>query len=91
MGMGYWFRVDHEILLVATRGKPLCPLEREQARSVFDVPASRIHSEKPELVLEIIDKYFPTLPKIELNRRGPARPGWDAWGLEVDQPNGGEA
>ena len=26
---------------------------------------------------------FPTLPKIELYRRGAARPGWDAWGNEV--------
>ena len=26
---------------------------------------------------------FPTLPKIELNRRGFARAGWDAWGHEV--------
>ena len=30
----------------------------------------------------MIDWYFPTLPKIELNRRGPARQGWDAWGNE---------
>jgi hypothetical protein len=28
------------------------------------------------------DQDFPNLPKIELNRRGPARPGWDAWGNE---------
>ena len=31
----------------------------------------------------MIEQYFPTLPKIELNRRGAPRPGWDAWGDEV--------
>jgi N6-adenosine-specific RNA methylase IME4 len=84
IGMGHWFRVDHEILLVATRGSVPCPAQGEQSRSVFDVPASRVHSQKPELVLELIEKHFPNLPKIELNRRGPPRPGWDAWGNEVE-------
>jgi hypothetical protein len=32
----------------------------------------------------MIEEYFPTLPKIELNRRGPPRPGWHAWGNEVE-------
>ena len=83
--MGHWFRVDHEILLVATRGNVPAPAEGMQARSVFDIPASRVHSEKPGLALGIIEQYFPTLPKIELNRRGPPRPGWDAWGNEAEQ------
>jgi N6-adenosine-specific RNA methylase IME4 len=44
----------------------------------------RRHSEKPEIFREMIESYFPTLPKIELHARGPiARPGWDAWGLEA--------
>lgn len=41
------------------------------------------HSAKPEAVCELIEAYFPNLPKIELNRRGPARPGWSAWGNEA--------
>ncbi|WP_256375199.1 MULTISPECIES: hypothetical protein [unclassified Bradyrhizobium] len=32
----------------------------------------------------MIESYFPTLPKIELNRRGPERAGWDAWGNEAE-------
>jgi hypothetical protein len=31
----------------------------------------------------MIEGYFPNLPKIELHRRGPARPGWDVWGNEA--------
>ena len=41
------------------------------------------HSGKPERALELIEDYFPTLPKIELYGRGEARLGWDAWGNEV--------
>ena len=33
----------------------------------------------------MIEAYFPNLPKIELNRRGPPRPGWYAWGNEVKE------
>lgn len=82
-GTGYWFLGEHEILLVGTRGKIPAPAPGTQFRSVIEAPVGR-HSEKPELALEIIEQYFPTLPKIELNRRGPAREGWDAWGAETE-------
>ena len=38
---------------------------------------------KPDAALEMIEHYYPNLPKIELHRRGPARPGWEAWGDEA--------
>src|SRR5215471_10424238 len=41
--------------------------------SAIEQPRSE-HSAKPKAVLELIEAYFPNLPKIELNRRGP--PGW---------------
>lgn len=82
IGMGHWFRVDHEILLIATRGKPPAPAKGNQWRSVFDEPASKVHSEKPDVVYEMLESYFPTLPKIELNARK-ARPGWDRWGFDA--------
>lgn len=85
IGLGHWFRVDHEIFLIATRGKPVAPAKGSQLRSVMDIPASRVHSRKPELVLEMFERLYPNTPKIELNRRGPARPGWDAWGNETAQ------
>ena len=31
-----------------------------------------------------VEAYYPTLPKIELNARGEARPGWGAWGAEAE-------
>jgi N6-adenosine-specific RNA methylase IME4 len=82
-GTGYWFRNQHELLLVGTRGKIPAPAPGEQWRSVIDADRGA-HSAKPEIFLRMIEEYFPTLPKIELNRRGPPRAGWDAWGNEAD-------
>lgn len=84
IGTGYWFRNKHELLLVGTKGEKIpAPAMGTQFESVIDAPLGE-HSAKPEIFLEMIEGYFPTLPKIELNRRGPARPGWDAWGNESE-------
>jgi N6-adenosine-specific RNA methylase IME4 len=82
-GTGYWNRNQHETLFIGTKGKPPAPAPGTQWSSVIFAPVGE-HSEKPERVLEMIEAYFPTLPKIELNRRGAARAGWDAWGNEVE-------
>jgi len=82
-GTGYWFTGEHELLLVGTRGKVVPPAMGTQARSVFTAPVGR-HSEKPEVFYEMIERHWPNTPKIELNRRGPPRPGWDAWGFEAE-------
>jgi N6-adenosine-specific RNA methylase IME4 len=81
-GTGYWFRNKHEILLVGTRGNVPAPAPGTQWPSAIEAPVGR-HSEKPEKFLELIEAYFPTLPKMELNRRGPPREGWSSWGLEA--------
>ena len=85
IGTGYWFRNQHEILLVGTRGSVPAPAPGTQAPSVLHAPVGA-HSEKPDAALDLIERYFPSLPKIELNARR-ARAGWDAWGYEA--PNGG--
>jgi len=82
-GTGYWFINQHELLLVGTHGSVPAPAPGTQFSSIIRVRRGR-HSAKPEKFAEIIERYFPTLPKIELNRRGPPRPGWDAWGAEAD-------
>jgi N6-adenosine-specific RNA methylase IME4 len=83
-GTGYWFRGRHELLLLGTKGNPPCPAMGDQFDSVLTI-ARKEHSAKPDAFLEIIESYFPTMPKIELYRRGPSRPGWDAWGNEVQE------
>ncbi|MBR0753473.1 hypothetical protein JQ604_14895 [Bradyrhizobium jicamae] len=84
IGLGYWNRSVHELLLIGTRGNVPCPALGTQEQSVIDADRG-VHSAKPEAFLEMIERYFPTLPKIELNRRGPARPGWSAWGNEASE------
>jgi N6-adenosine-specific RNA methylase IME4 len=82
IGTGYWFRNRHELLLVGTKGDVPAPAMGDQFASVMTI-ARKEHSAKPEQFLELIEQYFPNLPKIELNRRGPPRLGWDAWGNEA--------
>jgi len=85
IGTGYWFRNKHELLLIGTRGRIPAPAMGEQFPSVIDAPVGE-HSAKPEIFYEIIEAYFPTLPKIELNART-ARPGWVRWGYEAPEEN----
>jgi N6-adenosine-specific RNA methylase IME4 len=85
-GTGYWFINRHEILLLGTRGKIPAPAPGSQSFSVIEADVGR-HSEKPERFAEIIEAYFPNIPKIELYRRGPPRPGWSAWGAEAISAN----
>jgi len=89
IGTGYWFRNQHELLLIGTKGKIPAPAMGTQFPSVIDAPVGK-HSQKPDAFYEIIEKYFPTLPKIELNARR-ARAGWDSWGNEAPHdPETGE-
>jgi N6-adenosine-specific RNA methylase IME4 len=81
IGTGYWNRNKHEILLIGTKGNVPAPAPGTQWPSAIEAPVGR-HSEKPEKFYELIEGYFPNLPKIELNARR-SRPGWDAWGNEV--------
>jgi N6-adenosine-specific RNA methylase IME4 len=86
---GYWTRGKHEVLLIATRGNPVAPAMGDQLPSWLEgeavVAASGEHSAKPEIFLEWIEKMWPNVPKIELNRRGPAREGWAVWGNEAEE------
>jgi N6-adenosine-specific RNA methylase IME4 len=86
VGTGYWFRNAHELLLVGTRGNVVAPAPGTQWNSVFteEDDEELRHSEKPEAAIEMIEEYYPNVPKIELNCRGKPRAGWDAWGNEVD-------
>ena len=72
-------------MLVGVKGDIPCPAPGTQWDSVLQAPTSfaqRAHSEKPAIFYELIEAYFPTLPKIELNARE-RRAGWDAWGNEA--------
>jgi N6-adenosine-specific RNA methylase IME4 len=79
-GTGYWARSKHELLLIGTRGDIPAPAPGDRPDSIIEAPVGR-HSEKPTVFAELIERLYPTLPKIELFARR-ARPGWTAWGKE---------
>lgn len=81
IGMGYYFRQQHELLLVATRGAMPTPAPENRAASVITEPRTE-HSVKPAKFAELIEAMYPTLPRIELFCRTP-RDGWLAWGNQV--------
>jgi N6-adenosine-specific RNA methylase IME4 len=58
-GIGFWFRGQHELLLVGTKGKASPPQIKEfVVPSVFKEKKTK-HSKKPLYFYEIIEKYFP--------------------------------
>lgn len=78
IGMGYYFRQQHELLLVATRGSIPAPPPDARPASVFSEARSE-HSAKPAQFAEWIEAMYPTLPRMELFCRSP-RDGWATWG-----------
>lgn len=85
IGMGYYFRQRHELLMVATRGSIPTPEPDARPDSVIEADRER-HSAKPLSVYELIDRMYPEFAapeyRIELFQRKP-RDGWSAWGNEV--------
>lgn len=81
MGMGYYFRQQHEMLFVATKGSLPVPLPSVRQSSVIRSRRGK-HSEKPEVVYKIIESMYPTISKVELFSRV-ERSGWSSWGNEV--------
>lgn len=80
-GQGSYFRVQHELLLVATRGKvPEVP-PASRPSSVFSVKR-REHSRKPAYAYEMIESMYPEMNKLELFCRGIPQPNWHGWGNE---------
>src|SRR5262245_2382662 len=83
IGLGYFVRNQHELLLVATRGDMPSPSPANRPPSVISGPR-REHSRKPDEAYALIEAMYPALPKLELFARQ-RRPGWDVWGNETDK------
>lgn len=82
IGMGYYARQQHELLLIAKRGKFPSPLAGTQHSSIIESPREE-HSKKPEIVYEIIERMYPNFKFLELFCRGTARKNWQTWGNET--------
>ena len=82
IGMGYWFRGQHEILLVGTKGEFSPPPPEVRIASVIRQRRGK-HSEKPKQFYEIIEQMCPDGKYLELFARN-QRDGWTMWGNEVN-------
>lgn len=84
MGMGRWFRDQHEQLIFCRRGDVPAPLAGKQDHSVFDAPIGD-HSEKPNArTIAMINRLWPKLTKVYVFARGKPPKGWVYWGNEAE-------
>jgi len=81
IGMGYYARQRHELLLIARRGNAPVPEPSARPDSVIEAPREQ-HSAKPEKVYDLIDAMWPHASKVELFARN-QRPGWASWGNQA--------
>jgi len=81
IGMGYYARQQHELLLIATKGQPPTPAPSNRPASVLKAPRTA-HSAKPVEFYELIERMYPEFSKLEMFARAP-RDGWDAWGNQA--------
>ena len=83
LGMGFWFRVNTEHLLVGVRGevKPF----RCSSKNILSLPTSK-HSRKPPEFRTLIEKATTSIPNrsmLEMFARE-VSVGWECWGTDID-------
>ena len=83
IGMGYYARQQHELLLIATRGNLPTPEPANRPPSVVRVRRPTEHSEKPTEFYALIESMYPEYARIELFARN-ARQGWAVWGNQAN-------
>lgn len=81
IGMGYYFRQQHELLLVAARGQPGTPEAGDRVGSIIRKRRGE-HSAKPVEFYELIESMYPHAVKLEMFARQ-SREGWHSWGNQV--------
>ncbi len=81
IGMGYYFRQQHELLLIATRGSPGSALESARVGSVYTESRGK-HSKKPDWFRDTIVNIYPHVPRIELFARE-KHSDWQTWGNQI--------
>lgn len=80
MGIGNYWRVSHEFLLLGVRGS--LRFRNKSQVSWLEIK-SKGHSQKPEKIAQIIEKVSPG-PYLELFARR-TRENWTVWGNEIDR------
>jgi len=78
---GYYVGIQHEFLLIATKGSCTPDYTDTLFDSVIRIKRSKVHSEKPEKFREIIDTLYKG-NKIELFARSDHK-NWETWGNQI--------
>jgi N6-adenosine-specific RNA methylase IME4 len=89
-GLGFWWRDQVEVLLVATRGKMVAPENGSVLGPNLYREKKGRHSAKPTYFRDLIGNVpeYRDLPKVELFARTdePLPDGWYAWGAQANVP-----
>jgi len=83
IGMGYYARQQHEILLIGKRGSLPTPDPEDRPSSVITAPRGQ-HSAKPDVVYELLERMYPFAERCELFQRRP-RDNWAGWGNQASE------
>lgn len=90
LGVGYWFRGQHEFLLVGVKGKVSPPPSKLRVSSILRQPRTE-HSRKPDKIRDLIATWYPDATKLEMFARNDGNvnlfnenpfDGWDTFGNE---------
>ncbi|MCU1580039.1 MAG: putative methyltransferase [Rhodoglobus sp.] len=83
MGLGNYFRNNHEVLLHGTRGK--APFKFHGQRSTLFFPRTQ-HSRKPSEMIPLIERVLPGERYLELfaRERPNSHADWSVWGNEIE-------
>lgn len=75
---GFYVLGQHELLLIGIKGSKL-PVERYKSIITGD---NKVHSKKPEIVYEMIEKMYPNMKYVELFARN-TKTNWESWGNQL--------
>ncbi|MBA7710998.1 hypothetical protein ES703_119948 [subsurface metagenome] len=79
MGLGWYCRNQHELLLIAEKGAMPLPPPASRPKSIINAPRTN-HSRKPKKIYGLIERAYPGYQYLELFGRDNNRKKWTVWG-----------
>ena len=84
IGMGYYFRNRHEMILIGIKGDIKPPLPENRPPSVYQERRSK-YTKKPDYYYDMIEKMYPNGKYLELFARQQYNEKWTAWGNQIEK------
>ena len=84
IGMGYYFRNKHEMLLMGIRGEFKTPQPEDRPPSIYKERRTT-HSKKPDYYYDMIEKMYPNERYLELFARKRYNDKWTVWGNQIEE------